>query len=159
MSFFQKVKESASKAADKAQQAVEVQRVHSQISSVAKEIDKCKMLIGELVYSAYSKGDLSLAEAEIISNSKQIAQYESTIQELELRIKEIKNQKDCPSCKTVIAFDAKFCSGCGHQFTAPPPTATLQVEAPKNICASCQAPLEPDSRFCTECGEPGKSSE
>lgn len=154
MSFFKKVKEGASKAADKAQQAVEIQRLNSQVSGIVKEIERSKLQIGEAVYQAYVKGDLSLAEPSIVAGSQQITLHEVTIKGLELKIKELKNQKDCPSCNNIVVFDAKFCPGCGHKFEQEESITELEeTEALAPTCPSCQALLEQDSKFCAECGQ------
>ncbi|WP_135554314.1 double zinc ribbon domain-containing protein [Paenibacillus cymbidii] len=149
--FFQKMKEGASKAADKAQQAMEVQKLNSQISGAKKEIDKLKHQIGDVVYAAYQADRVGTLELDLTALSRQIAAQEANIAELELKIKETKNQKDCPSCKQTVALDTKFCPGCGHKFEAAPAAAAAE-DAP--ACASCQAELEPDSKFCTSCGQP-----
>lgn len=153
--FFQKMKEGASKAADKAQQAIEVQKLNGQISGARKEIDKLKHQIGEAVYAAYQADRLDAAAQELTAFCRQIGLQEETIAELELKIKETKNQKDCPGCKMTVALDTKFCPGCGYRFeAAPAPAATAEAEPAAITCASCQAELDASSKFCTACGHP-----
>jgi hypothetical protein len=89
--FFQKVKDGAAKAADKAQQALELQRLNSQISTKQKEIEKVKIQIGDAVLAAFKNGSISEADHEITNLSHLIIRYEGMISDLELKIKEVKS--------------------------------------------------------------------
>ncbi|MNH91826.1 hypothetical protein D3C73_443960 [compost metagenome] len=89
-SFFQKVKDGAAKAADKAQQALEVQRLNSQISSVRKDIEKVKLEIGNAVLEAYLQGTISAAEPYLIAHSQKIVKHEAIIMQLEQKVQEVK---------------------------------------------------------------------
>jgi chromosome segregation ATPase len=91
-SFFDKLKDGASKAADKAHQTLEISRLNAQISSVKKDIDKAYSQIGQSVYIAYTNGDLSQAEAVITEYSSKILSYEQSIVEIEQKIKDVKRE-------------------------------------------------------------------
>jgi membrane protease subunit (stomatin/prohibitin family) len=48
--------------------------------------------------------------------------------------------QQCPSCKALLKTDAKFCHNCGH---------SLQTK-----CNKCGAEMTADEKFCRECGTP-----
>lgn len=128
MSFFKKLTETVSKgvstATEKAQQTVEITKLHAQISGKRKEIDRKYAEIGESVYKAYLGGDLSAAEADVIPACQQIADRERDIEALEDRIRELRNEKEC-ECGQRVPFQTKFCPACGRKF--PEQTAAVQA--------------------------------
>jgi hypothetical protein len=91
-SFFDKIKDGASKAADKAHQALEINRLNLQISMVRKDIDKAYNQIGQSVFRAYSNGDVSQADNDIAKFSQQIVNHGMSIAEIEQKIKEVKRE-------------------------------------------------------------------
>jgi hypothetical protein len=91
-SFFDKIKDGASKAADKAHQTLEISRLNAQISAVKKDIDKAYMLIGQSVFQAFSNGDQSQADESIAQHSEQIVSLQSSIVDIEQKIKEVKRE-------------------------------------------------------------------
>lgn len=113
--FFEKLKQGASDTARKAQQAVEVTKLKSQISSKEREIENHFIHLGESVFNAFSENDLSKAELSIRSRSEQVIQLQKEIFDIQLKITEAKNEKKCVCGKTVI-LDFKFCQSCGHSF-------------------------------------------
>ncbi|MDF2925782.1 MAG: hypothetical protein K0R57_4696 [Paenibacillaceae bacterium] len=157
MSFFKKVQEGAAKAAEKAKETVEVNRLSAQIHSKKREIDKLHQTIGESIYQSYLANDFANAESAVISMCEQIAELQKEIAAVELKIKEVKNEKDC-ICGRIVPLETKFCSFCGHKFEAEPkddPAQTGQESAAAENtvqCAACQSVLEPDAQFCGDCG-------
>ncbi|MEF3304757.1 zinc ribbon domain-containing protein [Paenibacillus sp. GYB003] len=129
MSFFEKMKEGAAKAAEKAKETVEVTRLNAQIGAKKKEIEKLQQNIGELVYQSYLSKDADL-ESRTVSLCMQIADRYQDIAALELKIKEVKNEKVCV-CGAELAADIRFCPSCGHQFEPKPaePDKTAPVSA------------------------------
>ncbi|MBB6673398.1 zinc ribbon domain-containing protein [Cohnella nanjingensis] len=177
MSFFKKFTETVSKgvttATEKAQQTVEITKIHSQISGKRKEIEKRFSDIGEAVYEAYLQHDLSRAEGVIIPACEEIAGFRREITGLEDRIRALRNEKEC-SCGQKVPFDTRFCPACGSPFAdpvPPEPVATADPLAPSESVADAAAEaadadptaerveLEeaPESeadvvRLCAECG-------
>jgi hypothetical protein len=178
MSFLKKLTETVSKgvstATEKAQQTVEITKLHTQISGKRKEIEKRHAQIGEAVYEAYLAKDLSTAEASILPACEAISGLRKEIAGLEERIRELRNEKEC-ACGHTVAYDTKFCPSCGRKFEFPEPLpvevlpeaetqaqgapeagsepepVVVEAEA-KTVCSQCEAPLLPDARFCPECG-------
>ncbi|MBB6731612.1 zinc ribbon domain-containing protein [Cohnella zeiphila] len=174
MSFLKKLTETVSKgvstATEKAQQTVEITKLHTQISGKRKEIERRHAQIGEAVYEAYLAKDLSKAEASILPECEAISGLRKEIVGLEDRIRELRNEKEC-ECGHTVPYDTKFCPSCGHKFEFPEPLPVevlpeaekepeqsaapepviVEAEA-RTVCAECEAPLQPDARFCPECG-------
>ncbi|UVI29574.1 zinc ribbon domain-containing protein [Paenibacillus spongiae] len=160
MGIFDKIKQGATKAADMAQQTVEVTRLNSQISTKRKEIDRCLTQMGQFVFDAYRNTDLAAAEPQIDSISQEILHLQREIISLEMKISEIKNEKHCPGCSNTVPYASKFCNGCGHRFeehehlqmTEPEAAPETETEQESKVCVVCRAEMESDSRFCMACG-------
>jgi Zn finger protein HypA/HybF involved in hydrogenase expression len=158
LSFMDKIKNSVSKTADKAQQLVEINRLNSQISSARKEIERIYNQIGQSVYEAFSKDDLSLAEQDIVKFSQEIVKLTVSISDLEKKIRDTRNEKDCPKCQTVSPLDTKFCPKCGLNYDGVLEPASEPSKLQEVSCASCQTPNDPSSMFCVNCGNPMNES-
>jgi membrane protease subunit (stomatin/prohibitin family) len=50
---------------------------------------------------------------------------------------------NCPSCNAVLAADAKFCGGCGKPVAAAAPT----------VCPKCGTQATSGTKFCAQCGQ------
>lgn len=152
--FFDKLKQGASKVTDKAQQTVEITRISTQISLKKKEMDKRITLIGEAVFNAYCQDTLLQQESLIGQISEEIVMIQNEILSLELKIKEIKNEKNC-MCGKVMPLESKFCPSCGNKFDEP--TTSLDVDPSEQEkfdlrCPSCHEYMEKDAKFCGNCG-------
>ncbi|WP_409344049.1 zinc ribbon domain-containing protein [Paenibacillus sp. MBLB4367] len=150
MGFLDKLKEGASKAADKAKETVEITRLNTQISSKKRDVERNFSKMGEAVFQAYLAGDLSTAEGSISEISQEIIGWQKEITALELKIKEVKNEKDCV-CGKVVPIEAKFCQGCGHKFedAVQPAAEAVPVQV---VCPSCSSEVDDDAKFCGNCG-------
>lgn len=172
MGFFDKLKEGASKAADKAKDSVEVVRINSQIAAKRKEIEKCYMQIGEVVFRAYVANELTSIDQSIVSTSDMILSLQRDIVELEEKIKIIREEKDCV-CGKLVPLESRFCPSCGHKFeengeapvaiaqynlevaatTSVNPSVEIVKETPAvRNCSNCQAELGSEDMFCEQCG-------
>ncbi|MFC3800151.1 zinc-ribbon domain-containing protein [Cohnella sp. GCM10012308] len=143
MSFFKKLTETVSKgvstATEKAQQTVEITKLHSQIAGKRKEIERQYNEIGEAVYKAYLAGDLSKAESEVIPACQVIADKGRDIDALEDRIRELRNEKEC-ECGQRVPFQTRFCPACGKPFPEPVPAAEAPVEGELSVLSEEAAP-------------------
>ncbi|WP_165921099.1 zinc ribbon domain-containing protein [Paenibacillus albiflavus] len=152
--FFDKIKQSATKVTDKAQQTIELSKLTSQISAKKKEIDKLLHLIGGEAYHAFSNEDLMQAEPRIAQFSKEIKAIQEEIELLEIKVKELKNEKEC-TCGKVVPLDTKFCPVCGNKFEPQITSVDVIPEGTEVVvseCPVCHAALQPDAKFCESCG-------
>lgn len=117
--FIQKIKNSVSKVSEKTNKIMEVKRIQAQMVEKRKEWKQNVYKIGKLVYAAYKKNDLTLAEEDL----KEIAQVSLLIEEelkrLDWKISELQQQKRC-ECGEIASFTANFCSICGCKLPQPP---------------------------------------
>jgi len=122
MSLFRKITETVSKgvttATEKAQQTVEITRLHTQISGKRKEVDKLLHGIGEIVFESYQTNDRSELEEKIKSACEEIVAVQAEIESLEDRILQLRNEKEC-ECGKKLPFDTRYCPSCGHAFPEP----------------------------------------
>ncbi|MBW5446816.1 zinc-ribbon domain-containing protein [Cohnella sp. CFH 77786] len=123
MSLFRKITETVSKgvstATEKAQQTVEITRLHAQVSSKRKEIEKLYATMGEAVFEGYLAKDLSKAESAVIPACEEIVAIRAEIEALEQRIMQLRNEKECV-CGKKVPYDTRFCPSCGNPFPEPP---------------------------------------
>ncbi|GIP34414.1 zinc ribbon domain-containing protein [Paenibacillus sp. J2TS4] len=142
--FLNKFKEGAAEAAKMAQQTVEITRMKAQISTKEREVETYFEAIGEQVFNAYGSKDLSQAEPFIEEASQQIVRIRQEIRELEIRIKEVKQIKECV-CGRNVPLEANYCPSCGYRFEQKTP--------PQAECSSCGTKNDAVSRYCYYCGQ------
>ena len=119
MSLLDKIKQSASDAAKKAQQTVEITKLKSQISGKEKDQDKLYYQIGTALYRSHQAGNVAESEQEVMGCCQQLDELQSDIQMIEERIRMIRFEKTC-TCGKVVALDTKFCPDCGTQLPLEP---------------------------------------
>jgi len=127
--LFRKITETVSKgvstATEKAQQTVEITRLHAQISGKRKEIEKRYIEIGELVYESYSKGAGDFSDPKIGTICGEISGFLQEIEGLDERMMQLKGEKEC-ECGRKVPYDSRFCPSCGHKFPEPGPGLPLE---------------------------------
>ncbi|AZS13704.1 zinc ribbon domain-containing protein [Paenibacillus lutimineralis] len=157
MGIFDKLKDGAAKAADLAKDSVEIAKINSQISSKRKEIEKSYLLIGKEVYEAYTKKQLDTLESLVQEQSNLIHGLEEEVEQLEYKIREIKDEKECV-CGRVVPMDTKFCPSCGHQFEEITKLVPVEEEAASEVlviqkhCGTCHTVVNETDLFCEKCG-------
>jgi rRNA maturation endonuclease Nob1 len=151
MSLFDKVKQSASEAARKAQQTVEITKLKAQISGKEKDMDKLLYQIGASIYQSHQAGNIAESEEEVVNYCRLLDEVQTEIQFMEERIKNIRFEKTCPTCAKVVPLNARFCPDCGTQFPdEPKPDST--VGEIRVICSHCSTENELSAKHCLSCG-------
>lgn len=131
MDLLKKLKSGASKAADVAQQTVEIAKLAATIAGKKKEIEKYMLLIGQEVYEAMQAGDMTQARPKAAELGSVVQALKSEIAELELQIRRIRHDHIC-ACGEPIAEEAKFCPACGRpQLRRTSDVITIKAEAPR----------------------------
>ncbi|WMT41641.1 zinc ribbon domain-containing protein [Paenibacillus sp. D2_2] len=157
MGIFDKLKDGASKAADLAKDSVEIAKINSQISGKRKEIEKSYLLIGKEVYDAYTNKQLDTLESLVKEQSNLIRGLEEEVEQLEYKIRQIKDEKECV-CGRVVPMDTKFCPSCGHQFEEIVKVVPVEEQTADEIiivqkhCGSCHEIVNESDLFCEKCG-------
>lgn len=115
MNFFQRIKDGAGKVTDRAQNAVEIGRLNTQIANIEREMDLYFQRMGEVFYEGYTRKDMSNAEKEMLELAKTCDLLSEERSEVRAKIAELKNERLCVSCGKAVAEDALFCQYCGHK--------------------------------------------
>ncbi|CAM4410444.1 zinc ribbon domain-containing protein [Paenibacillus tarimensis] len=155
MSLFERMKQGASEAARKVEQTVEITRLKSQISSREKEMDKLYARIGQSVYRSYIAGDVSTSEEEVMDYCAELTELEQEITQIQTKIKDIKLEKTCSGCETVVSAGVRYCPECGKKFPEEeqpkaPDTTAAEIRV---ICNRCGAENDMAARYCVGCGD------
>ena len=122
---------------------MEIMKCSSAIDSCKEKIELVYMEIGERYYNTegeVSKEEFSDLFTEIENNQKQI-------EELENKIKSLKQVMTCKVCGAELSKDAKFCRYCGSKVKDIVVSPSSGLE-----CWNCHSPLRGDERFCASCG-------
>ncbi|WP_334074750.1 MULTISPECIES: zinc-ribbon domain-containing protein [Paenibacillus] len=115
MNFLQRIKDGAGKVTDRAQNAVEIGRLNTQISNIEREMGLYFQKMGEVFYEGYSRKDMSNAEKEMVELAKTCDLLSEERDEIRAKIAELKNERLCGACGKAIAEDALFCQYCGRK--------------------------------------------
>ncbi|TVX88222.1 hypothetical protein [Paenibacillus agilis] len=117
--FLQKVKEGASKASEKAQNVLELNRVQSQVDALRKEWEHNTYEIGRLAFEAYKNKDYASLGMEMDELAQANVMLEEEMDRLEWKRCALRNEKRC-SCGEVAPWSSKFCASCGDRLPDPP---------------------------------------
>jgi len=115
MNFFRKIKVSASKMTDRAQNVVEIGRLNTQIANIEREMGLYYQKMGEVFYEGYHLKDMSEAEKEMLELAKTCDLLVEERDEVRMKIAELKNERLCGACGKSLAQDALFCPYCGSK--------------------------------------------
>lgn len=133
MNLLQKIKQGANKATEKAQHAVEIQKMNSQIATIQQEMDVHFLKMGQIFYEGYRFQDMSIAEIEMTRLSKACDELQEEINGMRSRIAELKNERLC-ECGASAPREANFCPKCGHklvsEYAAAHQEAAAREQAP-----------------------------
>lgn len=108
-----RIGETAENMTNKAGEAIEIQRLKSQIRGMARENAVNMIDLGKIVYEHYKAGE-EVEEAArgycdaIKEREKSIAQYEK-------EISKIRGAHECPNCGKLIQTGMSFCPYCGEK--------------------------------------------
>ena len=153
MSIFERMKQGATEAARKVEQTVEISKLKSQISTREKEIDRLYARTGKTVYDAYSRGDLSRSETEVMDYCEQLSDLHEDIKLIQEKITNIKLEKSCSACGKIVPVNARFCPDCGKKFPEydekPQESTVGEIRV---LCAVCGTENDIGARYCVECG-------
>ncbi|WP_342416515.1 zinc ribbon domain-containing protein [Paenibacillus sp. FSL R10-2782] len=136
MNLIQRIKEGANRATEKAQHAVEISKINSQITTIQQEMDVHFLRMGQIFYEGYRASDMSVAEKEMTQLSTACDELQDEIDELRGRIAELKNAYLC-TCGAVVPLDANFCPKCGRKLNegqaASKQVAAVREEVPTGV--------------------------
>ncbi|MCM3784762.1 zinc ribbon domain-containing protein [Neobacillus mesonae] len=116
MNFLQRIKDGAGRATEKAQHAVEINKLNSQIANIKHEMSVNYTEMGRIFYEGYRAQDMSIAEQKMMELSEACDELQDEINEIREKIALLKNERVCV-CGHVSDLDANFCPKCGRSLT------------------------------------------
>ncbi|WP_195574504.1 zinc ribbon domain-containing protein [Paenibacillus sp. 1001270B_150601_E10] len=118
--FLDKVKQGASKASEKAQIVVELNRIQSQIESRRKDWEQNAYEIGCMAYNAYKDQKMESLSEQMAELAVLNLKLEEEIEVLEWKRCELRHEKRCEKCGEISAWISNFCSNCGEKLPEAP---------------------------------------
>lgn len=115
MNLFQKIKNSAGKVTDRAQNVVEIGKLNTQITNIEREVGLYYKRMGEVFYEGFQSKDMSKAEKEMVELARTCGLLLEERDEIKYKIADLKNERLCPSCGKSVAKEALFCQFCGSK--------------------------------------------
>lgn len=151
--FFGSLTDTFAKAAKdltgRAETIYETQKLKNKISGEKQQIEKAMADLGRIVYRRYQEG-ISVEEAED-AICVQIDERYQQIKRLKKEAEELKEQRVCPNCGSIVGKNDAFCSKCGA-------SCPVQEEEDDNI-ADMEEPVEEASEEAEEPTEETTSEE
>lgn len=119
--FFGSLTDTFAKAAKdltgRAETIYETQKLKNKISGEKQQIEKAMADLGRIVYRRYQEG-ISVEEAED-AICVQIDERYQQIKRLKKEAEELKEQRVCPNCGSIVGKNDAFCSKCGASCPVP----------------------------------------
>ena len=119
--FFGSLTDTFAKAAKdltgRAETIYETQKLKNKISGEKQQIEKAMADLGRIVYRRYQEG-ISVEEAED-AICVQIDERYQQIKRLKKEAEELKEQRVCPNCGSIVGKNDAFCSKCGASCSVP----------------------------------------
>ena len=119
--FFGSLTDTFAKAAKdltgRAETIYETQKLKNKISGEKRQIEKAMADLGRIVYRRYQEG-ISVEEAEN-EICVQIDERYQQIKRLKKEAEELKEQRVCPNCGSIVGKNDAFCSKCGASCSVP----------------------------------------
>lgn len=129
-------------------------KLNRQVAREEEKIEKLESDIGALVYQKFARGEK--VDDELVASCQEIAKVRQGIEDVQEKIRQLKDLKKCTACGAEIDEEQTFCSKCGAKQEArvmTPATEAPAAEAsPKKKCTACKQEIRQDQVFCPHCG-------
>lgn len=112
-----RIGETAEVVANKAGEALEIERLKGQIRDFSRGNAVDLMEIGKLVYENYKNGEDVGEEAAALCSA--IEERKANITEYERKIAVIKGARECQNCGKMVSKEMAFCPYCGEKVEEP----------------------------------------
>lgn len=139
MNLFQKIKNSAGKVTDRAQNVVEIGKLNTQITNIEREVGLYYKRMGEVFYEGFQNKDMSKAEKEMVELARTCGLLLEERDEIKFKIADLKNERLCPSCGKSVAKEALFCQFCGSKLPErkeSSPAESVEPHTVENVTAA-----------------------
>lgn len=121
---------------EKAEAALEIQRLNSQVTKERSKIGDTHKKIGEILWAKFEAGEE--VPEEFKEHCSAISESLTKIDELKIAVAKIKAtafageepKTACPSCGAKVTLNSKFCGECGGKMPVHEPEPVEEEEAP-----------------------------
>lgn len=114
--FGKRLEETAEMVTNKAGEAIEIQRVKSQIRDLARNNAVDMMELGKAVYERYTAGEAMEESAGALCDA--IRERKKEIEKYERKIASLKGASACGACGKMVSKDMAYCPYCGEKTDA-----------------------------------------
>lgn len=116
--FGKRLGEAAETVTNKAGEAMEIQKLKSQIRTLERENDNDLAELGLAVYDQFKSGTEVGEEAAGLCEA--IQSREESIAECMQKISDVKGDSQCEECGKTVGKGMAYCPFCGHKMPEPP---------------------------------------
>lgn len=150
--FFGSLTDTFAKAAKdltgRAETIYETQKLKNKISGEKQQIEKAMADLGRIVYRRYQEG-ISVEEAEN-EICVQIDERYQQIKRLKKEAEELKEQRVCPNCGSIVGKNDAFCSKCGASCPVPEEEDDNIVDMEEPVEEASEEAEEPTEETASE---------
>lgn len=111
-----RIGETAESVSNKAGEAVEIQKLKSQIRALERGTEEDLIDLGQMVYEYFEAGNLVGSEAEGLCEA--IRSRKQSIEDYEKRIIAVRGEFSCKNCGKTISNKMAYCPYCGEKMEA-----------------------------------------
>ena len=108
-----RIGETAESVSNKAGEAVEIQKLKSQIRALERGTEEDLIDLGRMVYEYFEAGNLVGSEAEGLCEA--IRSRKQSIEDYEKRIIAVRGEFSCKNCRKTISNKMAYCPYCGEK--------------------------------------------
>ena len=105
------ISEKAEVVSKKTEDAVEIQKIKSQIRVMERNNERDLQDIGKMIYDQFKKGQL--VDTQFVELCEAIEDREESIEAYNKQVADLKGMDVCKNCKEHLASDVAFCPKCG----------------------------------------------
>ena len=132
----------------RAETIYETQKLKNKISGEKQQIEKAMADLGRIVYRRYQEG-ISVEEAED-AICVQIDERYQQIKRLKKEAEELKEQRVCPNCGSIVGKNDAFCSKCGASCPVPEEEDDNSVDMEEPVEEASEEAEEPTEETTSE---------
>lgn len=118
--------ETAETMTNKAGEAMEIQKLRSQIRTLESSNEKDLATLGKMVYAQFKEGGIMSEEASGLCEA--IQSREESIDVYLQKIVEVKGEYACPCCGKMVSKDMLYCPYCGEKAPENPKAESVSME-------------------------------
>lgn len=111
------ISEKAEVVSKKTEEAVEIQKIKSQIRVMERNNERDFQDIGKMVYENFKKG--IQIDTEFVELCEAIEDREESIEEYNKQVADLKGMDVCQNCKEHLEADVVYCPKCGTKVERP----------------------------------------